>query len=66
MADVLDQDEVDALLQAVAGGELGEATEDGSAADVESEQDKSREVHTYDFKRPERVSKDQMLSLIHI
>jgi len=60
MADVLDQDEVDALLQAVAGGELGEATEDGSAADVESEQDKSREVHTYDFKRPERVSKDQM------
>jgi len=60
MADVLDQDEVDALLQAVAGGELGENKEDGSLAEVESAQDKPREVHTYDFKRPERVSKDQM------
>ena len=36
MADVLDQDEVDALLQAVAGGELGENKEDGSLAEAEA------------------------------
>ena len=60
MADVLDQDEVDALLQAVAGGELGENKEDGSLAEAEAALEKPREVHTYDFKRPERVSKDQM------
>jgi flagellar motor switch protein FliM len=60
MADVLDQNEVDALLQAVAGGELGENKEDDALDEARSAQDKSREVHTYDFKRPERVSKDQM------
>jgi flagellar motor switch protein FliM len=60
MADVLDQDEVDALLQAVAGGDIGENKEEDSTGKAESQEDKSREVHTYDFKRPERVSKDQM------
>lgn len=59
MPDVLDQDEVDALLNAVAGGDLGGDLEEGSGSGgvtVHAE----REVHGYDFKRPERVSKDQM------
>ena len=61
MADVLDQDEVDALLNAVAGGDLeGDAetiTTDGGDAG-----EQPREIRTYDFKRPERVSKDQVLA----
>ncbi|MBN2377113.1 MAG: flagellar motor switch protein FliM [Sedimentisphaerales bacterium] len=59
MPDVLDQDEVDALLNAVAGGDLGDSAEEGSESGgmaVHAE----KEVHGYDFKRPERVSKDQM------
>ncbi|MHC4064529.1 MAG: flagellar motor switch protein FliM [Planctomycetota bacterium] len=57
MADVLDQTEVDALLEAVNAGKLDDVaqpTRRGAAG---------REVYTYDFKRPERVSKDQMRSL---
>ena len=65
MADVLDQSEVDALLNAVAGGDMGgEAGADGSIGTLgETKEDKRAEIHTYDFKRPERVSKDQMLAL---
>jgi len=58
MADVLDQDEVDALLNAVAGGEL-EGDSETISADSEGAE-KKRNVQTYDFKRPERVSKDQV------
>jgi len=59
VTDVLDQDEVDALLSAVAGGDL-----DGDAETVTVEGgtdgEQPREICTYDFKRPERVSKDQV------
>ncbi len=65
MADVLDQQEVDALLQAVDGQTL--ETTDGDSVEVFSTADRARrgpvEVKPYDFKRPERVSKDQMRSL---
>ena len=64
MADVLGQDEVDALLNAVAGGE-GEGAEDGSgppSAATKAAEGKDPEVRSYDFKRPERVSKDQMMA----
>ena len=58
MADVLDQAEVDALLAAVDSGDLedvaGQSRQSGPI---------QKEVRTYDFKRPERVSKDQMRSL---
>ncbi|NLX04605.1 MAG: flagellar motor switch protein FliM [Phycisphaerae bacterium] len=58
MADVLDQSEVDALLAAV-GGSTNQVEEilgsDGSKV--------HREVTSYDFKRPERVSKDQIRAL---
>ena len=63
MADVLDQDEVDALLNAVSGGELEGADEEpNSATQGEAKDKKTTDIRTYDFKRPERVSKDQMRS----
>jgi flagellar motor switch protein FliM len=61
MADVLDQSEVDALLAAVDSGAVKEET----TAKVFSRTKRLTdvEVRTYDFKRPERVSKDQMRAL---
>ncbi|MCK6455374.1 MAG: flagellar motor switch protein FliM [Phycisphaerae bacterium] len=60
MAEVLDQREVDALLSAV-------SDRDGDADDSSSRNDLGTEsqfvVQDYDFKRPERVSKDQMRAL---
>lgn len=61
MPDVLDQSEVDALLAAVDSGTVKEET----AAKVFSRSKRLAdvEIRTYDFKRPERVSKDQMRAL---
>lgn len=59
MADVLDQSEVDALLAAVDSGDMEDSA--GTArGDSAGEQ---KEAQLYDFKRPERVSKDQMRAL---
>lgn len=59
MADVLDQSEVDALLAAVESGGVETAAEEvGTRASR-----LTKEVHSYDFKRPERVSKEQMRAL---
>lgn len=64
MADVLDQNDIDALLAAVDGGEEESTTateqvfsnrRGGIPDDIE--------IRDYDFKRPERVSKDQMRAL---
>lgn len=60
MTDVLDQSEVDALLATVDTSPSGSPSSshvfsNGGAAPVE--------VQVYDFKRPERVSKDQMRAL---
>src|SRR3954470_23718631 len=60
MTDVLDQSEVDALLAAVEGGAMQQET----APTVFGRSGRQRvDVHVYDFKRPERVSKDQMRAL---
>ncbi|MEI8197747.1 MAG: helicase-related protein, partial [Phycisphaerae bacterium] len=61
MPDVLDQNEVDALLAAVDQG----AVKEESVAKVFSRNKRvgDVEVRAYDFKRPERVSKDQMRAL---
>ncbi len=56
MSDVLDQGEVDALLKAVDDGEI-EIDSPGPAARGDAH------VQIYDFKRPERVSKDQLRTL---
>lgn len=58
MADVLDQSEVDALLAAVESGGVETA-----ANAVSTRTAANKDVHTYDFKRPERVSKEQMRAL---
>lgn len=61
MADVLDQSEVDALLAAVESGGIETAAERMSLSRSASRA--PTEVHLYDFKRPERVSKEQMRAL---
>jgi len=60
MADILDQSEVDALLAAVSTDAVGES---GAAAGPIASSTASRNISVYDFKRPERVSKDQMRAL---
>lgn len=59
MADVLDQNEIDSLLSAISSGNL----------DVEEakEQSEERAVKDYDFRRPDKLSKEQMrtLQMIH-
>ena len=57
MADILSQDEVDVLLSAVAVGDLDVDSDIGSTPlDAPL-------LTTYDFRRPERVSKDQLKGL---
>lgn len=53
MSKILTQEEIDALLKNVAGGEAMEATT--AAGD--------RPIHLYDFKHPDRISKDQLRAL---
>jgi flagellar motor switch protein FliM len=61
LTDVLDQSEVDALLAAV---DSGTAPAKEVSPTVFGSHGKSQvEVQLYDFKRPERVSKDQMRAL---
>jgi flagellar motor switch protein FliM len=60
VTDVLDQSEVDALLAAVDNG----AVQKDAAPTVFGNKGRSQlDVQVYDFKRPERVSKDQMRAL---
>lgn len=63
MGDVLDQSEVDALLAAVDSGAV-QQQDAASPMSVFGRTGQAQvEVQTYDFKRPERVSKDQMRAL---
>jgi flagellar motor switch protein FliM len=62
VSNVLDQSEVDALLSAVDNGAVNAAQD--SPPQVFGSQNKGHiDVQVYDFKRPERVSKDQMRAL---
>src|SRR5579864_883642 len=61
LADVLDQSEVDALLAAVDTGQVQQETP--SSPPLFGGRSAPAEVQVYDFKRPERVSKDQMRAL---
>lgn len=60
MSDVLDQSEVDALLAAV---DTGSVQQDAPPQVFGSHGTAQLDVQVYDFKRPERVSKDQMRAL---
>lgn len=63
MADILDQSEVDRLLAAVEDGGPEEEAQQGQIFSRSRRQRDHGEVRPYDFKRPERVSKDQMRAL---
>src|SRR6478609_8142593 len=63
MSDVLDQSEVDALLAAVDSSSSPASGGAGTPRVFSSGGTTSAEVQVYDFKRPERVSKDQMRAL---
>ncbi len=68
MAEVLDQSEVDALLAAVESGDIGNTDSQDSGHETFSHfltdaPHDEIEIRPYDFKRPERVSKDQMRAL---
>lgn len=67
MAEVLDQSEVDALLAAVDSGDVETADEDAGQQVFTRRKrrpgEEQKEIRSYDFKRPERVSKDQMRAL---
>jgi flagellar motor switch protein FliM len=67
MAEVLDQNEVDALLAAVEADEQQAGMGDHADAPIFSNRKRRPgeevEIRSYDFARPERVSKDQMRAL---
>lgn len=56
MADILSQEEVDLLLSAVSEGDI-------SAAEEDSETGAELQLAAYDFRRPERISKEQLKGL---
>jgi flagellar motor switch protein FliM len=63
MSDILSQEEVDALLSAVSAGGESEASSvpQPGTQSIQAEAEKS--LSLYDFRRPDRVSKDQMRTL---
>ena len=69
MADILSQDEIDALLSATegddgGGGGGGDAMGGGGGGDAGLEDAASQRIVTsYDFKHPARVNKDQLRTL---
>lgn len=76
MSDILSQEEVDVLLNTVASGDFGGtepaggggggSSDFGGAGDSGSDEDEDRSVQIYDFRRPDRVSKDQIRTLMNL
>ncbi len=63
MADILDQSDIDALMSAIEEGEVEDTTEQRLVFGRHQRDLETLEIKEYDFKRPERVSKDQMRAL---
>lgn len=59
LKEVLSQSEIDMLLNALSAGEI-------SAEDVKAAESKSEVIKTYDFRRPNKFSKDQLRTLYMI
>ena len=59
MSDVLSQNEIDQLLTAISSGDVPAADEEGISD--------QRKIKIYDFKRPDKFSKDQIrtVSIMH-
>ena len=56
MAEILSQSEIDALLKALSSGEID--------AETVKKEEKKKSVKPYDFRRPNKVAKDQMRTLV--
>ncbi len=63
MRDVLDQSDIDALMSAVSSGEVARPSTQGQIFSRHRSDLEKVEIKEYDFKRPERISKDQMRAL---
>lgn len=63
MTEVLNQDDIDTLLSAVETGEVEEVSEHRQIFSRHRRDLEDVEIREYDFKRPERISKDQMRAL---
>ncbi len=63
MRDVLDQSDIDALMSAVHAGDVVEPTNRGQIFSRHRTDLENVDIKEYDFKRPERISKDQMRAL---
>ena len=63
MRDTLDQSDIDALMSAVSSGEVAPPTHQGQIFSRHRSDLENVEIKEYDFKRPERISKDQMRAL---
>lgn len=63
MSDILSQEEVDALLSAVSAGGDNEIAQTEIKSPLETAEDSEKSLSLYDFRRPDRVSKDQMRTL---
>jgi flagellar motor switch protein FliM len=64
LADLLDQSDIDALLtSATTPADEGEIAQQSLIFSKKNRDPETTEIKIYDFKRPERVSKDQMRAL---
>ena len=61
MSDALNPSQVEALQQAITAGAM--STADGNVFSLDRDPAGSAPILQYDFKRPERISKDQIRSL---
>ncbi len=63
MSDILSQEEVDALLSAVSSGGDSDMSVHAGAPAESGAPEEEKALSLYDFRRPDRVSKDQMRTL---
>ncbi len=63
MTDILSQDEIDALLTAVSSGESFPATPETTQKSVTAVKREKKRLKVYDFRRPDKFSKDQIRTL---
>ncbi len=63
MAEILSQKEIDALLSTVSADEKPGGGEEGEFAEQGVEEVEEKSANVYDFKHPNRVSKDQLRTL---
>lgn len=73
MADILSQDEIDALLSSLSSGEMSESVQQSPVSAQSATHrgstfanNRQKNISLYDFRRPDRVSKDQLRTLQNI